>query len=1088
MSFALSVDDGAVEWSSYRLFAQRKNLLSPAFFSMVFDVLRFGKQAPKVLEPSVVDAYNQMTLAEYLKKERYSDSFISWYLLPMCAAVWSVPNEQVLTFPITMLVRFWVNHHLLDITQRPRWRVVKDRSQQYVKKVVEELPDVRTGCGVFSVKRSSELGGPVTVTLESGVVLQYDAVVLATHSDVSLALLGESATPEDRSVLGAIPYNENDVYLHTDASLMPKDRTVWASWNFLGSSTPAAATAPVCVSYWVNKLQRLPADAPDLFVTLNPLHPPAADKVFRRLKLSHPVFSFSTPAAQQQLAKLQGQGGVHFAGAWCGYGFHEDGLRAAVGVAEALGAPRPWQLVSPSPKVGLLDALVMRLFRAFLGRAIKRGYMRFILPSGEEWEFGSRDNVATQYPASELWRGQPQVLSCTLRIHSTQFFWRILMRHDTGMGEGYMYGDYEVDDLGAYLALLVANAPHFQQSRGLLGPLNWLGDRLLHLAHLARPNTIEGSRKNIEEHYDAGNAMYKLFLDQSMTYSAAIHHPGESLYQAQMNKLDAIIQQADITAADHVLEIGCGWGSFAIRAASTTGCRVTGVTVSKQQLEEALVRVKAAGLSDKVTLIFCDYRDLPGTGTYDKVVSIEMIEAVGEAHLKTYFATIGRALKPGGRAVVQAISLPDDRYEVYCKCSDFIREHIFPGGHLLSMGAMVEAARGTGLQVAGVRDIATDYAVTLRCWREAWEQRRADILQLGYNEVFWRKFQFYFVYCEAAFDVTYIHNFQVTWVKDARLAHHASLSDAAAASVAAAGHALQAGLANVGGRVMHELPADPVLLALLIIYFFLTGMMVALRPLMVLLPFTSLVCALAGHLTHHLSVMMVPGYHRMTHHKQTLWRTNCVNLIFSTAASLVALLFVTHHPEAALQLPTILTPAGQCASLPLASVTATAAAGFFAYQLWSLVRNRLFTGHLGFESLIEYTSLLVMYGVAASKEVALPALTVLLLGEACSAVMALDNLQALADVPPSSPRRQLLLALHPAALLLLRCLPQLALALALALAPLASFPPPPALYYTLTCTSTLAATTITVIKTAAAFMPSSKKTGAATAPAPTAST
>eukprot|EP00798_Chlamydomonas_sp_ICE-L_P032282 gene32282-16848_t len=300
--------------------------------------------------------------------------------------------------------------------------------------------------------------------------------------------------------------------------------------------------------------------------------------------------------------------------------------------------------------------------------AIKTGYLRLILPTGQELVYGSKDKCEAQVPAGEEWRGRPAPYA-TIRVFNFEFFRKVIFK------------TYEPDDMGRMLATVVANAHSVEDSRGSLGVLNWVGDRLLHLYHLARPNTIEGSRKNIEEHYDAGNEMYKLFLDESMTYSAGVHHKGDSLYQAQMNKIDALVSKAGLKAGDRVLEIGCGWGAFAIRAAATTGCHVTGLTLSKEQLAEAKARVAAAGLDDKIDLLFC-------TAVFDKVVSCEMIEAVGHEHLPTYFSCIGRVLKPGGKAVIQAISVPDERYEAYCNCSDFIREHIFPGGHLPSVGSI----------------------------------------------------------------------------------------------------------------------------------------------------------------------------------------------------------------------------------------------------------------------------------------------------------------------------------------------------------------------------------------------------------------
>jgi cyclopropane fatty-acyl-phospholipid synthase-like methyltransferase/predicted NAD/FAD-binding protein len=766
------VDGGRLEWGSHGLgsvFAQRRNAASPSFLAMLRDVLRFGREAPAVLDPAAGKAYAGVSLGQYLAAQRYSRAFIDNYVVPMCAAVWSVPAAQVLAFPVTTLVRFWANHHLLDVLQRPCWRVVKGRSREYVAAAVAALADARAAAPVHSV-RSLGPAGPVEVHAADGTE-QYDSVVLATHADVSLRLLGAAAPAGVRAVLAGVPYADNDVWLHADPALMPRRREVWASWNCLQAGGPDAAGRPVCVSYWANRLQDLPPAAPDLFVTLNPPSPPAPDKVLRRLTLAHPVFGEASVAAQAALPGVQGRGGLYLAGAWAGYGFHEDGLRSAVAVVEALGGAIPWSPRACSPKMGWLDAAALRVFDRFARAAITVGRLRLVLPNGEERSYGAPAPAAGG--AAAAWRGRPP-LDATLRVYDAAFFRKVIARHDTGLGEAYMDGDFEVvegvggsGDLGSLLAVATANAASIEGTRGLLGVFNRLGDRALRAAHAARSNTAAGSRRNIEEHYDAGNDMYRLFLDPSMTYSCGVWDgPGCDLERAQMNKLDALIRRADIRAEHHVLEIGCGWGSFALRAAQTTGCRVTGLTVSKEQLAEAAARVEAAGLGGRVTLLFCDYRDAPALGLFDRVVSCEMIEAVGHEHLEAYFRTVGAVLKPGGRAVIQVIAEPDERYDAYCASSDFIREHVFPGGHLPSMGACVEAAAGTGLSVQGCVDIGQDYAVTLRAWRAAWEARRAEVEALGYPPRFWRKYRFYFAYCEAGFDARYIFTHQVTWVKD----------------------------------------------------------------------------------------------------------------------------------------------------------------------------------------------------------------------------------------------------------------------------------------------------------------------------------
>ncbi len=785
MSFSLSVDSGRLEWASHGLgtiFAQKRRAFSPSFLRMMYDVLRFGREAPKVLLENNKHVYNDMNLEEYLEKHGYSDSFKRNYILPMCAAVWSVPARKVLEFPICMLVRFWVNHHLLDITMRPCWRVVTNRSKTYVDKILKELSDVRLESPVVRIDGSKKDALTVVFDqMQDGVSTRkeevFDRVVLATHSDISLKILEGEEFGALRDVLRKIPYSYNDVYLHQDESLMPKDRDTWASWNCIESreGVKDQLDIPVCVTYWVNRLQTLGSGSavPNFFVTLNPVHKPCPEKVLRKMVLSHPIFGKESVEAQSKLKGIQGTQGIYLCGAWCGYGFHEDGIASAVNVVEALGGTIPWS-PSPvcSPKLSMIDSIAIKVFDTFAKEAIKTGKLRLILPTGDELVYGSpKPPVGGD---AESWRDRPP-LNATVRIYNAGFFRKIISRHDTGLGEAYMDGDFEVikglggsGDLGSLMAVVTANAHSVEANRGLMGIFNRIGDKTLFWAHRQRSNTATGSRKNIEEHYDAGNSMYKAFLDETMTYSCGVWKNGEakSLRESQINKIDALISKADIQPGHKVLEIGCGWGSFAIRAAQMKDCHVVGLTLSKEQLAEAKQRIKAAGLEDKITLLLCDYRDTPNLGTYDRVVSCEMIEAVGHEHLPAYFATIGAALKPGGKAAVQVIAAPDERYDSYCKSSDFIREHIFPGGHLPSMGACVEAARGTGLSVHNVTDIGEDYAVTLRKWREAWEDRKDDILQMGYSERFWRKYRFYFIYCEAGFDAKYIQTYQVTWVKD----------------------------------------------------------------------------------------------------------------------------------------------------------------------------------------------------------------------------------------------------------------------------------------------------------------------------------
>ena len=330
---------------------------------------------------------------------------------------------------------------------------------------------------------------------------------------------------------------------------------------------------------------------------------------------------------------------------------------------------------------------------------------------------------------------------------------RLLTRGDLGLGEGYVAGDWDARRPADTLGVLALNEPHFRVAAGR--PMRLL-DRL---QHRLRRNDRRGSRRNIASHYDLGNDFYRLWLDPGMTYSAALFAaPGEGLEVAQTRKYDAILDRLGAKAGEHVLEIGCGWGGLAERAARR-GLRVTGITLSQAQLDYARARIAAAGLADRVDLRLQDYRDLDET--FDHVVSIEMFEAVGEEYWPTYFATIRRCLKPGGRAALQVITIDDEAFRHYRRGADFIQKHVFPGGMLPSVTAFDAAAAGAGLAVAGRTFHGLDYAETLRRWDAQFRAREAEVGALGYDARFRRLWRYYLAYCEAGFRTGRIDLMQV---------------------------------------------------------------------------------------------------------------------------------------------------------------------------------------------------------------------------------------------------------------------------------------------------------------------------------------
>lgn len=384
----------------------------------------------------------------------------------------------------------------------------------------------------------------------------------------------------------------------------------------------------------------------------------------------------------------------------------------------------------------LLDRLGMILCFKFLAR-LPQGELVVTIPDGSSYHFGKTGTAP----------------SLRMEIHEYRFFRRAMFSGDIGFGEAYTDGDWTTEDLPGLLTLLAANEEALDD-RSIVTSV--IGRGLNYLRHLLRANTLKGSSRNIREHYDLSNDFFATFLDPSMTYSAALYaSETESLEDAQRNKIRTIIAKAGITSRDHVLEIGCGWGSFAIEAVRQTGCRLTGITLSQEQLSLARKRVKAAGLEDRIDLQLCDYRHVKGE--YSKIVSIEMLEAVGHAGLKSFFATCERVLKPGGKAVIQVITIPDRKYTAYRYSSDWIRKHIFPGGHLPSVGVLAkEMAAGSQLIFSQVEHFGLDYARTLDCWRQTLQAKRQVIVQLGYDDNFLRKWDYYFSYCLAGFEARII--------------------------------------------------------------------------------------------------------------------------------------------------------------------------------------------------------------------------------------------------------------------------------------------------------------------------------------------
>jgi len=405
----------------------------------------------------------------------------------------------------------------------------------------------------------------------------------------------------------------------------------------------------------------------------------------------------------------------------------EGSVTTPAGQASGHRGLRPIPDAKRSPLTPVVKALALRGLRRPVG-----GTIEVEMPDGTVHRMG---------------HGGPRHARIT--VSGKDFFRRIARRGRVGFGEAYQAGDWRADgdDLVAFLEILALTAEDVRRRP----PASLVPAAISKRPRLPNPADLLRARRDVRYHYDLGNDLYEVFLDPSMTYSCAyFEHEGQSLEDAQQAKYRRLCEKLHIGPGHHVLEVGCGWGGFAMHAARERGCRVTGITLSVEQAEEARRRVEAAGLGDRIDIVIQDYREMQGS--YDRIVSIEMIEAVGYDGLPTYFGNLDRLLAPGGVIGIQAITVPDQRLERYRRGTDWIREYIFPGAFCPPLASMVDAMRTSSeLQVEGIENIGIHYAQTLRLWRERFMSRADEVRERGFTDEFIRTWEFYLAFCEAGF-------------------------------------------------------------------------------------------------------------------------------------------------------------------------------------------------------------------------------------------------------------------------------------------------------------------------------------------------
>lgn len=766
MSLAVSLDKGnGCEWGSRTglsgLFAQKRNAFNPYFWKMIREIIKFKNDVIDYLEEldSNPGSDRSQTLGHFVQSRGYSELFQKAYLIPICGSIWSCSSEGVMSFSAYSILSFCRNHHLLQLFGRPQWLTVRWRSQNYVSKVKKVLESrgcrIRTNSEVCSVSGNDD---GCVVSCKDGSEDAYDGCIIAAHAPDALKMLGKQATYDELRILGAFQYAYSDIFLHRDKSLMPKNRAAWSAWNFLGS-----INNKVCVTYWLNILQNIEEKGLPFLVTLNP--PSTPQHTLLKWSTGHPIPSVAASKASSQLNLIQGKRRIWFCGAYQGYGFHEDGLKAGMLAANSL--LRKSCILQNNPKhmvPSWLETGARFLVTRFLERFIATGCLILLEDGGTMFAFeGSRKGSFSKV---------------TLRIHTPQFYWKVAKEADLGLADAYINGDFSFVDKNEGLLNLfmtfIANrdsntsTARSKNKRGWWTPLLFtsaIASAKYFFQHVSRQNTVTQARRNISRHYDLSNELFSLFLDDTMTYSSAIFKSeGEDLKIAQLRKVSLLIEKAKVSKEHHILEIGCGWGTLAIEVVRRTGCKYTGITLSEQQLQYAELKVKEAGLQDRIKFLLCDYRQLPNNEKYDRIISCEMLEAVGHEFMEEFFRSCESVLAEDGLLVLQFISIPDERYDEYRRSSDFIKEYIFPGGCLPSLSRVTSAmAAASRLCVEHLEDIGIHYYQTLRCWRENFLKNQSEIQELGFNDKFIRTWEYYFDYCAAGFKTCTLGNYQIVF-------------------------------------------------------------------------------------------------------------------------------------------------------------------------------------------------------------------------------------------------------------------------------------------------------------------------------------
>ena len=718
MSF--SVVTNFLSWGTGHILSIILSLFNFSFIILLYNMWYFHYDANKFIETED----HITTVEEFCIKYKYNSYFTEGYLIPFCSAVWSSSPDESKNFMAFPTLKFMKNHGLLSF-RKLQWYTLSNRSQDYIDNILSKYSD-----RITIIHKSPENIKPNYVDGK-----YYDHIIFACHGNNIINLL-ENPKKEQIEVLNKFIFSKSKCYLHSDLSLMPSNKYIWSSWNFIKSGKKSICT------YWCNKIQ-CDLTYKNLFFTLNFDKKPQNSLL--EIDFEHPIMNKSTIEAQHEISKIQGKDNFWYVGAYLANGFHEDGVVSSLKVVNKLlsiDIPILKPLVNNYSNYSYINNIIIFIFK----RIIKKGKLSLQIAN---------------HPITIIQCKKIQGKEANIQVINPYLFLKALLNHNVGFGEAYINGYFTTTNLKELLTLITINI----NSSELLKSISYFKNLYTNYKiKIQTKCTIFNSITNIEKHYDLSNDLYKSFLDKTMTYSSAIFKNLEvipdNLELAQKNKYNRIIKKLNITQNDHILEIGCGWGGFAIHAVLTTKCKVTCITLSKNQIVYFKEKIKNNALLEKnIEILFIDYRNI--TGLYDKIVSIEMVEAVGFKYIEDYFKILKKLIKPCGQIMIQSICIPDKRLYSYKNSVDFIQKYIFPGGFLPSIGLINKYSDKYGLIVSDIKNITTDYADTLSIWKINFNHNYKRIENNQFNLRFKLIWNYYLDYCEVGFRTNMVQTYQI---------------------------------------------------------------------------------------------------------------------------------------------------------------------------------------------------------------------------------------------------------------------------------------------------------------------------------------